>query len=383
MTNSKFNNVKISGITIVLPENKISIDDEVHFYKNDLKLLERNKKILGLGDRYVVHPGTTCVDLCEEAARNLINDLCINKTEIDALICVSTSHDYIAPSSACIIHGKLGLEETCACFDTSGLSCSGYVYGLWLAHSLISSGAVKKCMVLAGDTNSLHSDTKNRISNMLYSDSGSATLLEYTEEENTAYFNLGSRGKAWDKIIIPSSGYRLPIRKDITDIEVTDENGNVWHLYDEILKGMEIFRFTMENAPQSVRNLLEYSGLSIDDIDKVLMHQANGQILKTIAQHAGVPKDKISTETFTKYANCGAASVVSAVCDQLHDVSTKTAMLVTFGVGLSWASTIVNLENTYISDVKFMKNKKTLSREEQIDCWIKYFKGEAENEQQQ
>lgn len=383
MTNSKFNNVKISGITIVLPENKISIDDEVHFYKNDLKLLERNKKILGLGDRYVVHPGTTCVDLCEEAARNLINDLCINKTEIDALICVSTSHDYIAPSSACIIHGKLGLEETCACFDTSGLSCSGYVYGLWLAHSLISSGAVKKCMVLAGDTNSLHSDTKNRISNMLYSDSGSATLLEYTEEENTAYFNLGSRGKDWDKIIIPSSGYRLPIRKDITDIEVTDENGNVWHLYDEILKGMEIFRFTMENAPQSVRNLLEYSGLSIDDIDKVLMHQANGQILKTIAQHAGVPKDKISTETFTKYANCGAASVVSAVCDQLHDVSTKTAMLVTFGVGLSWASTIVNLENTYISDVKFMKNKKTLSREEQIDCWIKYFKGEAENEQQQ
>lgn len=218
---------------------------------------------------------------------------------------------------------------------------------------------------------------------MLYSDSGSATLLEYTEAENTAYFNLGTRGSAWDKIIIPSSGYRLPIRKDVANIEVTDANGNVWHLYDEILKGMDIFRFTMENAPQSVKDILAYSNISIDNIDKVLMHQANGQILKTIAQHSGIPKEKISTETFTKYANCGAASVVSAVCDQLHNQQVKAVMLVTFGVGLSWASAIVNLENCLISDVKFMKNQKTLSREEQIDCWIKYFKGETQNEQQQ
>lgn len=378
MTNSKFNNVQISGITIVLPENKISIEDEIHFYKNDLKLLERNKKILGLGSRYVVQEGTTCVDLCEQAAKNLIADLNINIKEIDALICVSTSHDYIAPSSACIIHGRLGLEESCACFDTSGLSCSGYVYALWLAHSLISSGAAKKCLVLAGDTNSLHSDKRNRISNMLYSDSGSATLLEYTEKENTSYFNMGTRGKAWDKIIIPASGYRLPVRKDIADIEIEDENGNIWHLYDEILKGMDIFKFTMENAPQSVKNLLDYSKKSINDIDKVLMHQANGQILKTIAKHAEIPKDKMSVETFTKYANCGAASVVSAICDQLHDCNIKNAMLVTFGVGLSWASAIVNLENCHISDVKFMKNPKDVpSREEKINYWIKYFKGEV------
>ena len=377
MTNTVFKNVKISGITVVLPENKISVDDELEFYKNDIKLLERNKKILGIKYRYIVENGVTCTDLCEKAAKLLFRNLNINKSEIDSLIFVSTSHDYSAPASACLLHGRLGLEETCACFDTSGLSCSGYVYGLWLAHSLISSGASKKCLLLAGDTNSLHSDKRNRISNMLYSDAGSATLIEYTKEENTSYFNLGTSGKDWNKIIIPASGYRLPVRKDIADIEITDENGNVWHLYDEILKGMDIFRFTMENAPKSIKELLTFSKKTFDDIDRVLMHQANGQILKTIAQHAAIPKEKTSAETFSKYANCGAASVVSAICDQMHNSCANNAMLVTFGVGLSWASAIINLKKCLITDIHFFKcNKKAISRQEQIEEWIKYFKGE-------
>ena len=107
------------------------------------------------------------------------------------------------------------------------------------------------------------------------------------------------------------------------------------------------------------------------------MHQANGQILKTIAQHAAIPKEKTSAETFSKYANCGAASVVSAICDQMHNSCANNAMLVTFGVGLSWASAIINLKKCLITDIHFFKcNKKAISRQEQIEEWIKYFKGE-------
>lgn len=377
MSNSKFNNVKIKGITTVVPNNRINIEDEISFYNDDLKTLERNKKILGLGTRYVVEKGVTALDLCEEAARNLINEMDINKDEIDAVVFVSACHDYHAPASACILHGRLDLNENCACFDVGGLSCSGFVYGLWLAHSLISSGASKKCLLLAGDTNSMHSNINNRNSIMLYGDAGSATLLEYTEEANTAYFHMGTRGKDWDKIIAPSIGHRLPIKEDILNLEIKDKNGNVWHFWEDILQGMDVFKFTLDKAPSGIQNVIEYSGIAKDDIDFYAMHQANGQIVKTVAQHSGIPKDKFSAETFTKYANCGSAAIVTNICDQLKNKNIQNLLLATFGIGFSWGMAIVNLENTYIGDIKhFIIPENFPSREEQINHWIKYVKGE-------
>lgn len=119
-----------------------------------------------------------------------------------------------------------------------------------------------------------------------------------------------------------------------------DKDGNIWHLYDEILKGMDIFKFTMENAPFSVNKILEYAQLTMNDIDFVAFHQANGQIVKTVATHSSIPKEKYSNETFSKYANCGALSVLSNICDVLKDRAINNLMVVTFGVGLSWGTTM-------------------------------------------
>ena len=111
MPKSKFEHVKITGITAVVPEHFINIDDEIEFFNNDLKLLERNKKILGLGTRYVADERTTNADLCEAAANDLFERLNIDKNTIDALIVVSASHDYHYPASACVLHGRLGLKR--------------------------------------------------------------------------------------------------------------------------------------------------------------------------------------------------------------------------------------------------------------------------------
>ena len=169
----------------------------------------------------------------------------------------------------------------------------------------------------------------------------------------------------------------MPIRKDIAEIEVKDDKNNVWHLWDVILKGFDVFQFTMNVAPKSIREILTYSDKKIEDIDYFPIHQANGQIVKTIAQHAGLPKNKISGKTFEKYANCGAASIVSAICDQLIDKNVKNIMMVTFGVGLSWGTCIVNFNDVVNLGVQFFKTPtKIKSRESTIDDWIKYFKGE-------
>lgn len=242
MSRTRFEHVKISGITCVVPEDFIRIDDELAFFNNDVKLLERNKKILGLGKRHVADERTTNSDLCEAAARELLSALNVDKDSIDALIVVSTSHDYHYPASACVIQGRLALSENCTCFDISGLACSAYVHGLLTAHSLISGGGAKKCLVLAGDITSRHSDRRNRNSNMLFGDAGTATLLEYTDELRPSFFITGTRGTCWNKLIAPAGGYSLPMFSDIAGLEITDATGNVWRLCDDIMKGLDVFK---------------------------------------------------------------------------------------------------------------------------------------------
>ena len=373
--NSKFNNVAIKGFVSVFPENKINIDDEIQYFDNSEKKLNRAKKMIGFGTRYVVAPNTTVVDLAEHAANILIGELDIDKTSIDALILVTQSPDYLYPASSCILHGRLGLDENCATFDV-GLGCSGYVYGLWLAHSLIASGGAKKVLLLAGDDPSTHAAKDNRISNPLFGDAASATLLEYTTDERTAYFSMGTRGSGWDRIIAPATGRRLPLREDIINIEVKDTAGNPWHPYDEILKGMDVFNFTMDVVPKNIEELLNFSKKNYDSLDFVAVHQANKQIVETIRQKTGIPREKTTSEVFSKYGNNSTNSVVTVLCDSLKDKQIKDVMLSAFGVGLSWGSAIINLADTKNLGIRFMKNKPMPSREDMIKTWTKLFKGE-------
>ena len=248
MSRTRFEHVKISGITCVVPEDFIRIDDELAFFNNDVKLLERNKKILGLGKRHVADERTTNSDLCEAAARELLSALNVDKDSIDALIVVSTSHDYHYPASACVIQGRLALSENCTCFDISGLACSAYVHGLLTAHSLISGGGAKKCLVLAGDITSRHSDRRNRNSNMLFGDAGTATLLEYTDELRPSFFITGTRGTCWNKLIAPAGGYSLPMFSDIAGLIKCGECG----------KSLTV-RYTNAKHPQRIYSCKTYN----------------------------------------------------------------------------------------------------------------------------
>lgn len=374
MSLSQFTNVKVRGFLTVLPERKINIDDEIQYYKDAKKLL-RNKKILGLGSRHIVPEGVTASTLCEKAARILIEKLRVDVSEIDTLIMASINHDYNGNSDACIIQGNLGLQEECACFDTAGLGCTDVVYGLWLAHSLVQSGASKKCLFLEGSTSSLICDVRNRHSHMLFGDAGAAVLLERTEEFVPASFHLKSLGKEWKKIVTPAGGFRFPIRKDIVDIEVSDAEGNVMHLWDSIMKGGDVFKFAMEQAPESVRKILEYSSNKIDGIDFVAVHQANAQIVRTVVNHSGIPNDKASADTFTKFGNCGGTSVLVNLCDQCYNKNLRNVLMITFGVGLSVGTCILNLEDSYNGGIHFMKTLDNVTtREDLIKEWTEYLK---------
>lgn len=359
MANLSLNNAKISGIVTVVPQTEKCIDDEIDNYGGNSKQIERIKKSIGLDKRRVTNEDTTTLDLCEQASIELISGLAINKSEIDGLVFVTQTPDHFQPNNASIIHGRLGLNVNCASFDVN-LGCSGYVYGLWLAHMMISSGSCRNVLLLAGDTLSKSVNLRDRSTAPLFGDAGSATLIESTKEDFPSFFSLHSDGTGQEFIKIPAGAYRSPIHPE-NSFEFEDADGN-WRSKENIyMNGSEVFNFTIKTEPLAINEILNYSNKSIDEIDYVVFHQANKYIISNIARRLKLPLKKAPCETVSKYGNQSSASIPSTINDSLRDAvsnGSKQIILSGFGVGLSWASAIVNLNKIFCPSIKdFLEEK--------------------------
>lgn len=376
MVNSIFNKAKITGIKTVIPEKYIDIDDELVFFDNNPKKLARAKKMMGYGRRYLVDKSTTVVDLAVYAAEKLLKEMNYDKSKIELLIFVNQKPDYREPSDACIAHGRLNLDKNCAATDIL-LGCSGYTYALWTAMSMIESGAVKNCLLLAGDIASFGIPQNNRKSAQLFGDAASATIIELSQKESKSTFVLGTDGKNWDKIVTPFGGIRLQPDEQDLKLEIKDGNNNLWTCHQPMMKGEDVFNFSVDVAPNIINEVIKISGIDKSDIDFFAIHQANKQIVETIAEKAEIPAEKTSSETFTKYANNSTNSVVTVICDQLKNKKVKNILLCTFGIGLSWAACTIDFSDVYNGGIDtYISNQKNINKKEQIDHWIKYFKGE-------
>jgi 3-oxoacyl-[acyl-carrier-protein] synthase-3 len=375
MTNSVFKHVKIHSIKTVVPQNFIDIDDELEYFDHNPKKLARAKKMIGYGRRYIADDLTTVTDLAVDAAEKLFAETGYDRNSIELLIFVNQKPDHKEPCDACIAHGRLQLKTTCSSLDIN-LGCSGYVHALWTAHAMIASGAVKNCLVLAGDLCARATDQTNRKAAPVFGDAASATLLEYTDEDRTAHFVTGTDGAGWDRIVYPFGGMRLPFDKETIDLAVDDGQGNVWTSAQGIMKGEDVFKFTMDVVPEHLKATLDYANLVPEDVDFFAIHQANKQIVENIIDKANLPVDKTPVETFSKYANNSTNSVVTVMCDQMKDRPVKTVVLCTFGIGLSWGSVVLNLSDLYNGGIStYVPPADRLTRQAQIDYWIKFFKG--------
>lgn len=373
MALSKFNHVEICGIKTVIPKDYIDIDDELEYFDNNPKKLARAKKMIGYGRRYIADDNTTVVDLAVEAAQKLLQEMNVDKSEIDLLIFVNQKVDYPEPCDACVAHGLLGLDTNCTTLDIN-LGCSGYVHALMTAHAFISSEAHKTCLLLAGDLCGRFSEKENRKAAPVFGDSASATLLRYTSDEKMAYFVTGSDGKGFDKIIRPFGSMRLPFDKKTIDMKIQNSLGNKVGLSQGIIQGEEVFTFTMNVAPQLIKDTLTLAKLSSDDVDLFAIHQANKQIVENIIDKAQIPKEKAPVEIFSKYANHSTNSVVTVLCDEGYGKELKNVLLCTFGVGLSWGGGIVNLSSMYNGGIStYIPPKDKPTQEEQIAHWLELY----------
>lgn len=329
---------KISQIEYFLPENIISNSDlEKEFGRWDADKIEKK---IGIRQRHVVSNNETALDIAFKASEKALKNYDRNK--IDFIILCTQSPDYYLPTSACILQDKLNLRKNIGAFDFN-LGCSGYIYGLAIAKSFISSGIANNILLVTSETYSKHINKNDLANRTIFGDAAAATIIEKTEEENIFEFELGTDGSGMNNLIVPSGGLRQ--KMEFNPIEIKDESDNIRTNNDLFMNGPEIFNFTIKSVPTAFNNVLEKNNLNIDNIDYVIFHQANKYMIGYLRKKIGIPEEKFYDDILMT-GNTVSATIPIALknaSDQGIIKSGDKVLLCGFGVGYSWGATIIKL----------------------------------------
>lgn len=335
--------IAISGVSAAVPKNKVFNKDYPFANEKEAALFIKST---GIEQRRIIDRKMTAADLCAEAAKGLLAEMQLDSSEIKLLIFVTQTPDYITPATAVKLQRDLGLEMDCLAFDIN-LGCSGYVYGLATAASLLANIESGKALLLVGDTSSACISSSDKSAAPLFSDAGSATVLS-KETDSKMEFLMASDGEGYESIIIPDGGYRNPF--EAASLEMKEEtpgiNRNATHL---ILRGIDIFHFSAKRVPEQVRALLEKVNQAPENVDYFVFHQANKLINDSIAKKLKLEAEQ-APSSLREFGNTSSASIPLTMVHKLQNaLETKDSKLLLsgFGVGLSWASAYV--ENAKIT----------------------------------
>ncbi|MDD4589528.1 MAG: ketoacyl-ACP synthase III [Parabacteroides sp.] len=334
----KIQNVKIVGLAAVVPKEKKDIKNLECFAPGEA---EKVMALTGVTESRLAPDGMVCSDYCQAAAEKLLEEISWGKDSIDALIYLSVSRDYIEPNTATVIQGKMGLPCSCYTIDVP-MACSGYCYGLSVIGSLLSLGSIKRALMLVGDTPSKIMSYLDKTVWPLHGDAGTATALEYDPEAKPMLFNMMSDGSQMNAIIAPHSGVRNPITESSLKMEKIDE-GIIRNKTHVVMEGMDVFAFATIRVPKDIIALCDHFEINVDDIDYLLLHQANQYIDDKIRKKLKVPEEKTPYCLYT-FGNTSSGTIpmtmVTRIREQLESKNNKLLMS-GFGAGLSWAAVYI------------------------------------------
>jgi 3-oxoacyl-[acyl-carrier-protein] synthase-3 len=329
----------IKAISYYLPSNELNNEIiEANFPEWSIEKIAAKT---GIHSRYIAAEDQTSVDMAVEAANKLFAEHNINKNEIDFVILCTQSPDYFLPTSACIVQEKLGLPTTVGAFDFN-LGCSGFVYGLGIAKGLIASNQAKNILLITSETYSKFIHPKDKSNKTIFGDAAAATLISTNGFAEIGNLEYGTDGKGAENLIVKNGGLRN--YKKTSEV-IVDEYENYLSDDNLYMNGQEIFLFTLSAVPKLVANTLLKNALEKENIDLFILHQANKFMLDSLKK-----KMKIEEEKFYIYIkNCG-NTVSSTIPIALYQAQKEgklkkesNILLAGFGVGYSWAGTILKI----------------------------------------
>lgn len=346
----EFNSIGVTALSACVPKNIIDNYKYTQYFNEDTVKQIVDK--IGIFQRRFADENTCSSDLCFEAAEKLLTDNNINREEIDVLLFVSQTPDYRMPATSIILQNRLKLSKNVIAFDIN-LGCSGFLYGLSVAYSLLNSQRnIKKVLLLDGETRSKVYSPKDRRTAFLFGDAGVAALIERNNKIKNSYFSLNSDGSLSDLIKINAGGYRNPSSIETIQEKVVDEYGNIRSDEQGYMNGADVFNFVIVEVPKDIKNLLTFAGKSIQDFDYFVFHQANDFINSYLAKKLKINNELIPS-TIAKYGNTSSVSVPLTIVSELSNkmAGNKTLLLSAFGVGMTWATAIINFDDCVISDI--------------------------------
>lgn len=332
-----FQHVKIAGISGAVPKNR-KCTRNLKCFAN-LEEAERVVAMSCVEETRIVSKGQTASDLCFAAAENLLSNLNWDKQDIELLVYVTFSRDYITvPNTSNVLQSRLGLPVECMAIDLPQ-ACPGYIYGLNVVASLLQAGCVKKALLLVGETNSMAHSSMDKTIYPLIGDAGTATALEYDETANPMQIHVAADGGEAEYLIAPDGGARNPATVD--SLKVVEEEPGIFRNKLHIrMDGMEVFRFSINAPVSSVVSLCQKYDICLSDVDYLVLHQANKYIDEKIAHKLKIPLEKVPF-SLAKYGNPSGCSIPLTIVNNLRDKVSKSKvelLLCGFGAGLSWGS---------------------------------------------
>lgn len=324
----------IKALTYYLPEEIVTNEQ----LEKELEGIAMTAKTAGVESRRKAAKDETASDIACKAAEQLFRENGIDPKDIDFLLYCTQSPDYFMPSSSCLIQDRLGIPITAGAFGYD-LGCSGYVYGLAFANSFVESGLAKNVLLLTADTISkyLHPQDKNRL---LFGDAASATLVSTEGLASIGKFEKGTDGSGFEHIIIRNGGNR---HKELTGKCTTDAVGNIHYEDNFDMDGEAVFNFTIERIPMLIENCLKKNDLLKEEVDYYVFHQANKYMLNTLRKLNKLSKDVFFVD-LSDTGNTTSTTVPIGLVKSLKNGNIHkdmNVMVAGFGVGLSWAATIL------------------------------------------
>ena len=314
--------VSIIGVGYHAPERIMkNAEFETFLETSDEWIRERT----GIRERRIAPDDHALSDLAIPAARQAISHAGIAPSEIDLIVVATSTPDMYMPSTASIVQKALGIKS-CPCFDMEA-ACTGFVYAMTTASQFLATGKYRTALVIGGDLLSKFLTWNDRSTAVLFGDGAGAVVLRGGEEEGLLATYLGADGEGGRHLELPI-GSRVPPGK-----------GN----HGVRMNGKEIYKFAVDIIPKSVKNVLEQSGMTLEQVDHFILHQANLRIMEAAAKRMGVSMDRLVIN-IDRMANTSAGTIPVALAEAVVSGRIQrgdTICLVGFGSGLTWASALL------------------------------------------
>jgi 3-oxoacyl-[acyl-carrier-protein] synthase-3 len=323
------NYAAITGWGMAVPEHVLSNADLERLVNTSDEWITTRT---GIRERHIVGPGESTSTLSTSAGRQALAQAGLEPGAIDLIILATCTPDRPFPATACTIQANLGIPNAAA-FDLAA-ACSGFVYGLSVATSMIRSGAARNILFIAADIFTHYINWNDRNTCVLFGDGAGAVVLQPSDDPyGQLACVLGASGKDEDLMAVDAGGTRLPATPELHD-----------HARQYVyMNRREIFKLAVRGMGDSSVQAIEQAGLTADDIALVVPHQANLRIVEATAKRLNMPMERVFVN-LDRYGNTSAATIPIALVEAVQQNRIKPGeyvLLTAFGGGLTWASAVV------------------------------------------